>query len=188
MHRSVQRAFVTILAIVLLAVPMPAQANGGQVRIANQPIGPYEVTVFTSPVPLRTGTVDVSVLLQHADTKQIVDGAEIVLWVEPATGDEPQQYPVTRDQATNKLYYAAEFSLDRPGEYLFRLEIRAPQAAGTVSFTATVEEARTGFWQSWWFWALVGVASVILLWWLFGRTTPARAGSPTKIADRTRRR
>ncbi|MCX2727625.1 hypothetical protein OO015_08970 [Thermomicrobium sp. 4228-Ro] len=178
----------TVLGTLLLATHSTVDANGGQVRIANQPVGPYEVTVFTSPVPLRTGTIDVSVLLQRADTKEIVDGAELVLSVAPVGGGTSLRYPVTRDQATNKLYYAAEFSIDQPGEYLFQLEIQAPEGAGSVTFTATVERAGTGFWRSWWFWGLVGVAAVIFLWRLFAAPVPERAEPPTGATGRTRRR
>ncbi len=162
---------LVVLAIAFLStfpVSPPAIANGGQVRIANHPIGPYEVTVFTSPVPLQTGTVDVSVLLQRREDRAIVDNAEIILTITPANGGPSQRYPVTREQATNKLYYAAEFSIDQPGPYRMELAIRAPEGAGAVAFDATVERATSSVWRSWWLWGAVAVTTIPLLWWLFG--------------------
>ncbi|MCX7622200.1 MAG: hypothetical protein RMK01_01005 [Thermomicrobium sp.] len=182
-------AIVTVAILVASLVVVPrGVANGGQVRIADAPVGPYQVTVFTSPVPLRTGTVDVSVLLQRADTKEIVDGAEIVVNAEPIDGGPALRYPATREQATNKLYYAAEFTIDRPGEYRFRIEIRGPEGAGTVEFPATVERASSGFWRSWWFWAIVGAALVALVWWIFGGAPSQQRGSVAQRRSEARRR
>jgi len=172
----------------LLMLSRSVAANGGQVRVANQPIGPYEVTVFTSPVPLQTGTVDVSVLVQRADTKAIVEDAVIVLIVEPAAGGPAQRYPVTREQATNKLYYAAEFPISEPGEYRFSLEIRGPEGAGAIAFTAQVERASATFWRTWWFWAVVGIGAIALLWWIFRSPAPGSAAAATRGTTQSRRR
>ncbi|MDW7981439.1 MAG: hypothetical protein RMH81_01280 [Thermomicrobium sp.] len=177
-------AAVAWLVAVLVAClfPLAARANGGQVRIANYPIGPYEVTIFTSPVPLQTGTIDVSVLLQRRDDKSIVDDAEITLTVQPAEAGALQRYPVTREQATNKLYYAAEFPLDQPGTYRMQVEIRAPEGSGAVAFDVTVERARSSLWRSWWLWAAIALVSIPALWWLFGGSP---RGSRRAQLDRT---
>ena len=44
-----------------------AHADGGQVRLT-QRHGDMQITVFTSPSPLRAGPVDVSVCIQDAAT------------------------------------------------------------------------------------------------------------------------
>ncbi|MFN3337514.1 MAG: hypothetical protein ACK42I_08440 [Thermomicrobium sp.] len=175
-------AVLALAVLFTILVSQPAIANGGQVRVANHPIGPYEVTVFTSPVPLQTGTVDVSVLLQRREDKAIVENAEILLTITPMNGGPPQRYPVTREQATNKLYYAAEFSIDQPGTYRMELAIRAPEGAGAVAFDVTVERATSSWWRSWWLWGAIAVPTIPLLWWLFGggsrkpqTTSPAQA-------------
>ncbi len=186
--QKLARAIAHTIGIILLTtVNAPVFANGGQVRVANYPIGPYEVTVFTSPVPLTTGLVDVSVLLQRRETKEIVDGATITLTVVAPDGGT-QQYPVTREQATNRLYYAAEFTIAEPGVYQFHLEVRGPDAAGTLAFEATVERASSAFWRSWWFWGVIGLAAVIVLWWLFGSgKEPARRNAVSSSRASRRR-
>uniref|UniRef100_A0A7C1FSI3 YtkA-like domain-containing protein n=1 Tax=Thermomicrobium roseum TaxID=500 RepID=A0A7C1FSI3_THERO len=182
-----RRLILALTVLFTILISQPAVANGGQVRVANHPIGPYEVTVFTSPVPLQTGTVDVSVLLQRREDKAIVENAEIILTITPLNGGSSQKYPVTREQATNKLYYAAEFSIDQPGAYRIELAVRAPEGAGSVAFDVTVERATSSLWRSWWLWGAVAVTTIPLLWWLFGggsrntrttSSTQARKGRP----------
>jgi hypothetical protein len=60
-----------VLALALLLAP-PLWANGGIVRISSQPLGPWFVTVYSSPTPLRTGELDISVLVQDS-TDALVD-------------------------------------------------------------------------------------------------------------------
>ncbi len=178
---------LTIWSILLVTADAAVLANGGQVRVANYPVGPYEVTVFTSPVPLTTGLVDVSVLLQRRETREIVDGATITLTVIAPDGTT-QRYPVTREQATNRLYYAAEFTIAEPGIYQFQLEVRGPEAAGALAFEATVERASSPFWRSWWFWGVIGLAAVIVLWWLFGSDKGSVRRNPAPSSQASRRR
>lgn len=181
--RVAARCAVALLLVTLLlvtAVRRPVSANGGQVRVADYPVGPYVVTVFTSPVPLQTGVVDVSVLVQRRDDKRVVEDAEIVLTVEPAGGGTARQYPVTRDQATSDLYYAAEFPIDQPGDYRMRIDVRAPEGAGVVTFDVTVERAGDALWRSWWLWGAIALVAIPLVWWLFGgagdTSRPSAAG------------
>ncbi|MCM8744984.1 hypothetical protein NET03_00405 [Thermomicrobium sp. CFH 73360] len=186
-NKRTQPRSLAVIALALLftiLTPEAVLANGGQVRVANYPIGPYEVTVFTSPVPLQTGIVDVSVLLQRQEDKAIVENAEILLTITPLNGGSPQKYPVTREQATNKLYYAAEFPVDQPGRYRIELAIRAPGGAGSVAFDVTVERAEPTLWGSWWLWGAITITAIPLLWWLFGgpgqRPRITRAAQPTR--------
>ncbi len=165
--RQLIRAIIAGTVAVLVSA-WSAAANGGQVRVANYPVGPYEITVFTSPTPLQTGMVDVSVLLQRRDTKAIVDDAQIVLTVEPVGGGPSQNYPVSREQAINKLYYAVKFQMDEPGSYRMRLDVRAPEGAGAVEFDVTVERIGSSLWRSWWFWGAIVLLQIPLWWWLFG--------------------
>lgn len=66
-----------ILAFSLLAA-LCCRGDGGAI-IARQAINGLHVTVFASPVPLRAGPVDVSVLVQQGD-KPILDAAVEVAW------------------------------------------------------------------------------------------------------------
>lgn len=180
--------FLAALAVISFALASSARANGGQVRVASQPAGPYLVTVFTSPVPLRTGVVDVSILLQRQGSPEIVEDARIEVVVTTASGDVVSRWPATREQATNKLYYASEFSLERPGQYWMTVEIDGPDGSGFVRFVATVEPpASPAWWRSGWLWGILALLLFPLTWWLFrvrGDQEPAR-GAPA--AGRRRR-
>lgn len=127
------------LALVLLLPGRPAAANGGTLQVSRAPAGPYAVSVFTSPSPLRTGEVDVSVLVQRADADELVQDARVLVTAEELDHfGAPVEAPATHAQATNKLYYAAELDLLREGRWRFRVQVAGAAGEGTVGFEADV--------------------------------------------------
>ncbi len=180
-----QPVLLAALLVISLAFAAGTRANGGQVRIAAEPVGPYEVTVFTSPEPLRAGELDVSVLLQRPDSPQIVEGARIEVVVTTAGGETVGRFPATHEQATNKLYYAAKFPLEQPGLYRITVEIDGSEGDGTVGFEATVEPAAgSAWWRSWWLWGMLALLQLPLIWWLFSERGAPRRGRWTAAASR----
>ena len=121
--------FVAILLVAATAtVTVPALANGGIVRISNEPVGPWLVTVYSSPTPLRTGEVDISTLVldsagRIADVPITVDANPVGFVAEAV------QAPADRRQATNKLFKAAKFDIGVPGRWEFRIRIGAAAGA-----------------------------------------------------------
>jgi hypothetical protein len=80
--------------------------------------GTTRISVFVSPVPLRAGPIDISVLLQNAETEQPIDSAEVHLRVGSNDASGPAIYAVaTQAAATNKLLKAALFELPAPGAW-----------------------------------------------------------------------
>ena len=135
------------LALLLgVGLTTPGLANGGIVRISEAPVGPWLVTVYSSPTPLRTGEVDISTLVQ--------DSADAIVDV-PITVDatpvgfvaEPVQAAATRRQATNKLFKAAKFDIGVPGDWQFRVRVGSAAVpdrsgpGGVVSFEALVTKS-----------------------------------------------
>lgn len=172
------------LLVISLAFAAGTRANGGQARIAAEPIGPYEVTVFTSPEPLRAGELDVSVLLQRRGSPEIVEGARIEVVVTTAGGATVGRFPATHEQATNKLYYAAKFPLEQPGLYRITVQIDGPEGGGTVGFEATVEPAAgSAWWRSWWLWGMLALLQLPVIWWLFSERGVSRRGRWTASAS-----
>lgn len=135
--RLPRTALLPLLALITLLAP-PLLANGGTVRVSRAPLGPYLVTIYSSPTPLRTGEVDISVLVQ--DSADAVLAPPITVEARPraltegATAD-PIRREAARAQATNKLFQAAKFDVAEPGEWEFRVEV---DGAGSLSFRATV--------------------------------------------------
>lgn len=129
------------LLLVPLLVPLlalPLLGNGGTVRISSAPLGPYLVTVYSSPTPLRTGEVDVSVLVQ--DSARSVLSPEVTVEAHPVAlapdaSAGPIRQQADRAQATNKLFQAAKFDVTAAGEWEFRVSVAD---AGSLSFRTTV--------------------------------------------------
>ena len=75
------------------------------------------ITVFTSPGPLSVGLIDISLLLQNRDGLEPVLDAKVSLVLRAEdSGIELQAQP-TREQARNKLLYAAPVTLSKPGKW-----------------------------------------------------------------------
>lgn len=161
-------------ALALVALATPLLANGGTVRISRQPVGSLLASVFSSPTPLRTGEVDISVLVQ--DSAGAVLGVPVLVEavpvaVEATSPPDPVRQPATRQQATNKLFRAAKFDVGVPGEWEFR--VRVGEAGdggadgGVVSFRATLAEA--SLLDRPYLLALLVLAPALLIGWLLSR-------------------
>jgi len=133
----VRRGLAFLLLLVLMVAP-PLLGNGGTVRISNAALGPYTVTVYSSPTPLRTGELDVSVMVQDSAgsvlTPSVMVEARPVALEEGASA-EPIRKRATRAQATNKLFQAAKFDVEAPGDWEFTVEVGE---AGSLSFSSAV--------------------------------------------------
>jgi hypothetical protein len=131
---------VALLLAASFTLTVPAWANGGIVRISNAPVGPWFVTVYSSPTPLRTGEVDISVLVQDS-ANDIVD-VPIVVEATALDTVAHARSAADRRQATNKLFKAAKFDIDVPGRWAFRIRIGAAAEGqgpgGEISFEAAV--------------------------------------------------
>ncbi len=156
-----------LLAFVALVTATPLMANGGTVRISRAPVGLYLVSVFTSPTPLRTGEVDVSVLVQDAEQERILD-VPIIVEAHPLdTEAAAVTHEATRQQATNKLFKAAKFDVLAEGEWEFSITVGGEEG-GTVSFQATLTDP-TLLDRPYLLAALVLIPLALLGWLLLGR-------------------
>ena len=108
------------------------RADGGVVRIS-QAAGPFEVTVFTSPTPLRAGPVDISVMVRDRASDQPILDAEVSLLLVSREGTASMRAEATRANATNKLLYAALLELPRSGWWRLTLAVRHDGGTGEVS-------------------------------------------------------
>lgn len=126
----------------MLAFGQPVLANGGTIQLSRAPAGPYEVTVLTSPSPLTVGVADVSVLVQRPGADEVVSDARVTVGTEPLARAGPGgSFEATHEQATNKLFYAANVELPTAGRWRFRVHVTGPSGEGAVSFEAEVAEA-----------------------------------------------
>jgi hypothetical protein len=105
-----------LFVIVMLLAQARGFADGGTVQMRKD-AGPFLITVFTSPAPLSAGPVDISVLLQNLDgLAPVLDARVSVLLRREASSTEIRAH-ATREQAQNKLLYAAMVTLPEPGKW-----------------------------------------------------------------------
>ena len=138
---------VALVAIAL--VPRAADADGGVVRLS-QAAGPFTITVFTAPTPLRAGPIDVSVLVQDGRTGDAIDDAAIEVVLRGR--DDPSQAvraSALHEQATNKLLYAALLDLPAAGGWHVTVDVAHAGATATVGVDVEAEPALPP-WRAYW--------------------------------------
>lgn len=127
-----RRMLVIVLVLLLLAAPV--WANGGQIQVPEQRVGPYLVTVFTSPSPFRAGQVDVSVLVRNP-AGELIDDAQVTVTTVPLGHAGPGgTYPATQAQASIKSFYSAKFNLPEAGQWRMTVAIAGAQGSGSTTF------------------------------------------------------
>ena len=112
--------------------------------------GGFLITVFTAPAPFRAGPVDISVLVQDALTGEPVPQTRVTVRM-TKPGQLALEYPATREAATNKLLYAAQFDLPEPG--LWHLEVQVEGVHGLATIDGELETAAPlPRWRELWPW------------------------------------
>ncbi|HEY7327110.1 MAG TPA: hypothetical protein VH592_05710 [Gemmataceae bacterium] len=160
-----------LISVLLIQPPAVLHADGGAVRLSKQ-IGNYRITVFTSPVPLRAGPVDISVFVQDTATGGPVSEARITVRASPRELPESSIIrEATTDAATNKLFQAAVFDLTQPGWWDVQILIDGLNDPIGLQFQMELSEALPGIWQlaPWICWPAVVVALFCVHKWLVER-------------------
>lgn len=154
-----QSRFILLLVCALApcANARPALADGGAIRLL-ETRGELQITVFTSPTPVRTGGVDVSVLLcEPASAASTVD-----IFAHPIESPlRAIRAKATNEAATNKLLRAAKFQLPQPGRWrieaiVSRGDLVDERFAFEVDVAAAAPRWLT-FWP-WFMWPAVAIA------------------------------
>jgi hypothetical protein len=167
----------TLLTILLLTSGR-LSADSGVVRVSAVD-GPWRLTVFSEPTPLRAGPVDLSVLVQHSDTHAAVLDATISMLLSPVA-DDTQSILVeaTRAAATNRLLYSALLDLPSAGRWSFEVTAMMDGQQARVSFEADVGPPMPPLLDQWIWFALplIVIALIIINQWL-QRRGPRRAST-----------
>jgi hypothetical protein len=135
--------------LLLLLAPAVLRADGGVVRRSERH-GSLQVTVFTSPIPIQAGPIDVSVLVQDAATgKPRLDGR---IWVRAEALDHPGprvEHLATREAATNKLLQSALFELPTAGRWRIAIEIEGQPEPAWLQFEVEAAEPPPRWLEMW---------------------------------------
>ena len=136
-------------------------ADGGTVRLS-EPCGSFRVTIFTSPTPLRAGPVDISLLVQDAESDRLAE--EVRVWLEISPLDYPDwklRLPAERAHGTNKLYHSAQFNLPAPGWWRIKAVIEGVHETVQTEFQVEAAEPLPR-WAEMWPWIALPLAPIAL--------------------------
>jgi hypothetical protein len=177
-----RRTARTFLGFFMLALAAPARGDGGTLRLSER-AGPYRVSVFTDPEPLRVGSADVSVLVQEAGSGAPVADAVVRLTLRPAAGDGAVlSYTATAEQAVNKLLRAAAVEFPAAGPWRIAVDVEGPRGPARCAVEVHVATPLPRWRQMWpWFsWPAVPIVLFVLHQLLRqrGRGRPAAESSP----------
>ncbi len=154
-----------LLLTALTSLPAPLRADGGTFQFRKQ-AGPFTVTLFSAPVPLRAGTADLSVLVQDQQESALIDAAVTV-----RLSKENEQDIVARAttaQATNKMLDAAQIELPSAGAWQIEVHVTRGALAGSALGSINVLPEEAPFFTYRFYFAVVpvGIALFVLNQWL----------------------
>jgi hypothetical protein len=123
--RSAADPLVRLLYLSLILLPTPAaRADGGSVLL-HQQSGEFIITVFSAPS-------DISVMIQdRASLQPILDAAVSIHFTRAAAPESLVR--LTRQQAQNKLLYAAPVALPEPGTWSFTVDVKRGSSHAVAS-------------------------------------------------------
>jgi hypothetical protein len=133
-----------------------AWAHGGGVpQLTNAEAGPYWVSVWTQPDPLRVGEAHITVAVSEPgdlaggirEPGAPVLNAAVQLLFEPVDGPgEARTVTATHEGAANRLYYEADMELTETGRWNVAISIDGPSGTGETGFDAQVSPPRAFNW------------------------------------------
>ncbi len=148
-------ARIGFLAAVLFCVQLGVARPDGGVVVFRAVAAPFVITVFASPVPLRVGPVDISVMVQDASTSKLVLGAIVTVSLRAVHTRGPViEAPASARSATNKLLYNATPGLPRPGEWELGVRVQRGATEVTVTRALPVVASRAALLDVWGYLAL----------------------------------
>jgi hypothetical protein len=169
--------WICAIGAVLLCVPLVLLADGGTMQL-RKTAGPFIVTVFSEPVPVRAGTVDLSVMLQKAADQSTLLDAYVMLRLRKTTSGSIVEVaaPATHEHATNKLLYAGSVTLPSAGVWQMTVDVRENGDSASASGDIDVLPAEPPVREHWPLFALVPLMILlfVLNQWLKSRRNRAR--------------
>jgi hypothetical protein len=166
------------LALILAFAASPAFAHGGGApQLVNAGAGPYWVSVWTQPDPIRVSEFHVTVAVSEAPEpgtgtgeagELVLDAAVLVHAAPVSQAGETLVAPATRDNAANKLFYEADLALPSQGPWRVDIQVSGSAGAGNAGFDIEVlptSAFNTPLGIGWPLWAGLGLVLVAAGWW-----------------------
>ncbi len=146
------KAFLLRLLVLLWAgfwaVTAILAHGGGEIQLANAPIGPYKMTLWLNPPnPQAQQTTHITVgLAEPPNDAPMLDAAVQIDIIDTASGALILTTPATTEASINKLFYETDFTLPNPGIYEVNTRVVAPEGQGAASFSMEVTPASRTNW------------------------------------------
>jgi len=159
--RTWWRAALMLALLMLWLTPGAASAHGGGVaRLVQVQAGPYELYAWTSPDPVRVGTMHVTVALAEPGSDDPVLGAAVEVRVIPVDTVEPAETLVaqaTNSAAANRITYETDLEVPVEGQWQTVIHFDSPEGSGSAQFDVEVKA------RSLTNWLLIGGAGLAVL-------------------------
>jgi hypothetical protein len=122
------------LVVALLSNTALLLADGGTLVLRKR-AGPFRITIFSSPQPLRVGPADLSVMVQQLTNESPVLDAKVSLHLTHShtEGIREVYVPATHAEATNKLLYAARVNLPTAGSWQLAATVDSKNGGAKVA-------------------------------------------------------
>jgi hypothetical protein len=150
------RPLLRVLAPVL-AIPLAwgsCWADGG-VIIARETVNDLNLTVFASPVPLRAGPADISVLVQDTKGQAVLDASVEIGWTATAATATTDWLPpccsmntlqgltpALRTHSQNKLLYGVLLPIRSAGASEISVRVTSPRGDARLDIPVTIAPPR----------------------------------------------
>ena len=145
------KLFFSALFLMLVRLPgAPAlfAHGGGTPRLTSEPTGPYLLSVWTAPDPVRAGELHLTVAVADpARDDAPVLAALVQVELRPrAAHAPPLSARADNEEGANKLLYEADLVLPAAGRWDVQVTVDEPAGQGAAQFELDVLAARTGNW------------------------------------------
>ena len=133
--------------------------GGGILRVGNEPVGDYVVSVWVNPpAPRANQTLHMTVGIAGSDQSPVLDAVvQITIFV--AGSDElVVSAPATTEQSVNRLFYETDFPHIEPGFYDVVVRVAGAGNSGEVTFPMEMKHAGG---ISWVVAGLVGIGVIV---------------------------
>ena len=139
--------------------------GGGVPQLVNEAAGPYWVSVWTSPDPLRTGQVHFTVSVaepgQGGEAGPPILGATVRIRLTAAEVEEAITTVARNEQSANRLFYEADAMVPAEGQWTATVFVTGSEGSGQAAFELQIQPSQGTSWF------LVGAAALLAIGVLF---------------------